>query len=55
MAKEQNKTLEDLFDELNEQAEQLIDSGDSKEKAKRYGMKIVAKAIQEQCETNEII
>lgn len=43
------KTLKDLFTELDEQAQELIDFGDSKEKAKGYGMKTVTTAIYEYC------
>jgi len=40
-----HKTLKDLFAELDEQAQELIDFGNSKEKAEGYGMKNVIKAI----------
>ena len=43
------KTLKDLFTELDKQAQELIDCGNSKEKAEGYGMKTVTKAIYEYC------
>jgi hypothetical protein len=49
------KTLKDLFVELDEHAEALIDFGNSKEKAEGYGMKTVTKAIYEYCKKNKII
>jgi hypothetical protein len=49
------KTLKDLFVELDEHAEELIDFGNSKEKAKGSGMKTVTKAIYEYCKKNKII
>lgn len=57
MAKEKldYKTLKDLFGKLDEQAQELIDYGNSKEKAEGYGMKTVTKAIYEYCKKNKII
>lgn len=51
MAKEKldYKTLKNLFAELDEQAQELIDCGNSKEKAEGYGMKTVTKAIYDYC------
>lgn len=40
-----NKTLKDLLAELDEQAQELIDLGDSKEKAEGHGMRTVTRAI----------
>jgi hypothetical protein len=39
--------LKDLLSELDEQAQELIDFGSSKEKAEGHGMKTVIKAIRE--------
>jgi len=57
MAKEklEYKTLKDLFAELDEQAQELIDCGNSKEKSEGYGMKIVTKAIYNYCKKNKIV
>lgn len=57
MAKEklEYKTLKDLFAELDEQAQELIDCGNSKEKAEGYGMQNVTKAIYEYCKKNKIV
>ena len=57
MAKEKldYKTLKDLFAELDEQAQELIDCGNSKEKAEGYGMQKVTTAIYEYCKKNKII
>jgi hypothetical protein len=57
MKKEQldYKTLKDLFVQLDEQAQELIDCGNSKEKAEGYGMKIVTNAIYEYCKKNKIV
>lgn len=41
------KTLKYLLKELDEQAQELIDYGNSKEKAEGFGMKNVTKAIYE--------
>lgn len=49
------KTLKDLFLELDEQAEELISFGNSKEKAQGYGMKNVTKAIYDYCKKNKIV
>lgn len=49
------KTLKDLFAELDEQAQELIDCGNSKEKAEGYGMKTVTKAIYDYCKKNKIV
>jgi len=49
------KTLKDLFVELDEHSEALIDFGNSKEKAEGYGMKTVTKAIYDYCKKNKII
>jgi len=48
MAKEklEYKILKDLCAELDEQARELIDYGNSKEKAEGYGMKAVTKVIE---------
>jgi hypothetical protein len=43
------KTLKNLFAELDEQAQELIDYGNSKEKAEGYGMKTAIKTIYEYC------
>jgi hypothetical protein len=48
------KTLKDLFAELDEQAKELIDCGDSKEKAEGYGMQKVTTAIYMYCKKNKI-
>ena len=49
------KTLKDLFAELDEQAQELIDCGNSKEKSEGYGMKNVIKAIYHYCKKNKIV
>jgi hypothetical protein len=49
------KTLKDLFLELDEQAHELINFGNSKEKAEGYGMQKVTTAIYEYCKKNKII
>ncbi len=49
------KTLKDLFAELNEQSEELIQFGDSKEKAEGYGMQKVIQSIYLYCKKNKII
>lgn len=48
------KTLKDLFAELDEQAQELINLGDSKEKAEGYGMKKVTQSIYDYCKENKI-
>lgn len=57
MAKEKldYKTIKDLFIELDEQAQELIDYGNSKEKAEGYGMKNVTQAIYDYCKKNKIM
>ena len=57
MAKENldYKKLKDLFKELDEQANELIESGNSKEKAEGYGMQKVTNAIYEFCKKNKIV
>lgn len=42
------KTLKDLLAELDEQAQELIDFGNSKEKAEGYGMQTVINVIYKQ-------
>jgi hypothetical protein len=49
------KILKDLFAELDEQAQELIDFGNSKEKSEGYGMKNVIKAIYDYCKKNKIV
>lgn len=49
------KTLKDLFLELDEQAQELIDFGNSKEKSEGYGMQKATKTIYEYCKKNKII
>ena len=55
MEKLDKKTLKDLFMELDEQANELIDFGSSKEKAEGYGMKKVTQSIYDYCKKNKII
>ena len=52
---ESSKTLKDLFVELDEQAQELIDHGNSKEIAKGYGMREVIAAIYDYCKKNKIV
>jgi len=49
------KTLKDLFLELEEQAQELIDLGNSKEKAEGLGMQKVMTKIYKYCKKNKII
>lgn len=49
------KTLKDLFAQLDEQAQELIDWGDSKEKMEGYGMKRVTQEIYNYCKKNKIV
>jgi hypothetical protein len=49
------KTLKDLFHQLDEEANELIDLGDSKEKREGYGMLRVTEAIRNYCKKNKII
>jgi len=49
------KTLKDLFLELDEQAQELIDFGNSKEKAEGFGMKKVTSEIYKYCKKNRIV
>jgi hypothetical protein len=49
------KTLKDLFLELDEQAQELVNFGNSKEKSEGYGMQKVTKTIYEYCKKNKII
>jgi hypothetical protein len=49
------KTLKDLFAELDEQAQELINYGNSKEKAEGHGMKTVTKSIYDYCKKNKIV
>jgi len=51
----ENKTIKDLFLELDEQAQELINLGNTKEKAEGIGMKKVTTAIYEYCKKNKII
>jgi hypothetical protein len=48
------KTLKDLFAELDQQAKELIDFGNSKEKSEGYGMQKVTNAIYDYCKKNKI-
>ena len=48
------KTMKDLFVELDEQAQELISYGNSKEKSEGYGMKNVLTSIYEYCKKNKI-
>jgi hypothetical protein len=49
------KTLKDLFAELDQEARELIELGDSKEKREGYGMLRVTEAIYSYCKKNKII
>ena len=49
------KTLKDLFAQIDEQAQELINCGNSKEQAEGYGMQSVTKAIYEYCKRNKIV
>lgn len=49
------KTLKDLFHQLDEEAKELIELGDSKEKREGYGMLRVTEAIRIYCKKNKII
>jgi hypothetical protein len=49
------KTLKDLFHQLDEEANELIELGDSKEKREGYGMLRVTEAIRNYCKKNKII
>lgn len=49
------KTLKDLFLQLDEQAQELINYGNSKEKSEGYGMETVIKSIYDYCKKNKII
>ena len=49
------KALKDLFHQLDEEANELIDLGDSKEKREGYGMLRVTEAIRNYCKKNKII
>ena len=49
------KTLKDLFHQLDEEAKELIELGDSKEKREGYGMLRVTEAIRNFCKKNKII
>jgi hypothetical protein len=49
------KTLKDLFLELDEMAQELIDFGNSTEKAEGYDMKKVTEEIYKYCKKNKII
>ena len=48
------KTLKDLFHQLDEEAKELIELGDSKEKREGYGMLRVTEAIYNYCKKNKI-
>lgn len=54
MSKKDLKSIKDLFKELEGQAEELINFGDSKEKAEGYGMLRVTKEIYNYCKRNKI-
>ena len=49
------KTLKDLFYQLDEEAKELIELGDSKEKREGYGMLRVTEAIYNYCKKNKIV
>jgi hypothetical protein len=49
------KTLKDLFSQLDEEAKELIELGDSKEKREGYGMLRVTQEIYNYCKKNKII
>lgn len=49
------KTLKDLFSQLDEEAKELIELGDSKEKREGYGMLRVTQEIYNYCKKNKIV
>ena len=48
------KTIKDLFAQLEEEANELIDYGNSKEIAQGYGMQKVINEIRNYCKKNKI-